>query len=123
MRRKGGFTLIELLIATAIFVIAISGLLGAFFTSAYLNESARNLTTAVSHASRVLEEMRNTNFSSITSTNWTTWAANNGLNTLTNERVTTSFSGTDPLLATVTVSYSDRNRARTESLVSLITAR
>ncbi len=62
---KKGFTLIELMIAAAILVIALVGLLAAYTGCFGLNETARNLTIAMSGAQKEMEKIRNLAFSQI----------------------------------------------------------
>lgn len=125
---KKGFTLSELLLAAAILAFVLCALLYSFISCMLLNEANRNLTGAVIHAEYVMEEMRNVDFS-LVSTNIAAgyWDWNNqtiaakGLTALRNETIDTQASGTDPLDVTVTVSWQDRNaRNRSMSLETLI---
>ncbi len=124
-----GFTLAELLIATLILSFALTQILILFMNCTASNEASRNLSAAVTHAEFVLEDVRNTTFSSIATGitngvfNYTDAAAVTavGLRALKNETVTTSSSGTNPLNVTVTVSWQDHGgRTRTKSLQTLI---
>lgn len=65
---KSGFTLLELMIAVAVIIIALAGLLAVFSHLMYLNENARKLTLAVTACQDKLEEMRNSNFSTLYAT-------------------------------------------------------
>ena len=56
--RNKGFTLIELMFGISILLIAIIASLSAFINCMFLNESSRNLTTAVHDAEYVLEQIR-----------------------------------------------------------------
>lgn len=70
-----GFTLIELMIAVVVLVVAVLGLLGAYFSYFNLNESARDLTTAINHAQCVMEEIRDRNIPAfVAAEDWTSWA-------------------------------------------------
>ncbi|MFH0838972.1 MAG: type II secretion system protein [Candidatus Omnitrophota bacterium] len=120
------FTLIELMLGLSIFVVAVVSLLGAYISALILSEGSRNLNIALNDASRVLEEMRNVTFSSLTTTDWTAWAEDNGANILNNEAISTNFQVTDadhPTVVIVTVSWSERNRTRSTSLTTAITER
>ena len=62
---RKGFTLIEVLLTAAFLVFTISAILMLFANCIFLNASKRALTTATSHAQRVMEEIRDANFSAI----------------------------------------------------------
>lgn len=124
-----GFTLAELLIATLILSFALAQILILFMNCMASNEAARNLSTAVTHAEYVLEDIRNTSFSSVS-----TGIANGtfnyadasavtaaGLQALKSETITAQSSGSNPLNVTVTVSWQDHGgRTRTKSLQTLV---
>jgi len=118
---KKGFTLLEVAIASGILTVAILGLLTGLQTPFILNDSAKETTIALKDAARVLEEIRITNFSDITTTNWTSWAQSNGLTHLTNEVVTVTTTGTDPLSITVEVQWDSRAGQRPSRTVELAT--
>lgn len=123
-KKKLGFTLIELMIAAAVVVIAFTGLLAMYIVCLNLAEEAHSLTVAVYDASKIMERIRVTNFDDIATTDWTAWAAGGGgCNTLTDEAITVSFSGTNPLQATILVSWKDRQRPRSERIIGLISER
>lgn len=124
-----GFTLAELLIATLILSFALTQILILFMNCMASNEASRNLSAAVTHAEYVLEDVRDTTFSSIAAsiTNGTFNYADaaavtaEGLKALKNETITASSSGTNPLNVTVTVSWQDHGgRVRTKSLQTII---
>lgn len=93
-----------------------------------LEEAGRNLIVATTHADFVMEDIRNTNFSSISTNinngNWNWNSANitaASLTPLNNESITTQASGTNPLDVTVTVAWRDsQQRNRTKVLETLI---
>ncbi len=129
MTDVSGFTLAELLIATLILSFALTQMLILFMNCVASNEASRNLSTAVTHAEFVLEDVRNTAFSGVAAAigNGTFNYANAatvtaaGLQALKNETITTQSSGTNPLDVTVTVSWQDHGgRTRTRSLQTLI---
>jgi prepilin-type N-terminal cleavage/methylation domain-containing protein len=66
MQRQKGTTLIELMIATLIFSIALAGLLNALLATLTLIQSSKDTTVAVADLGNVLERMRATPFSSLT---------------------------------------------------------
>ena len=63
--RAGGFTLVEVLLGGFILVVAMVALLGAFLGQQMLNANARNLTSAMTDATRVMEQVRQQNTGSI----------------------------------------------------------
>ena len=105
---KKGFTLLELAIASGILTVAILGLLSSLQSPFTLNATSKETAIALQDASRVLEEIRTATFSTIPTTNWTTWAQTNGLTHLVNEAVTVTTIGTDPLTATVQVRWTSQ---------------
>lgn len=123
-----GFTLPELLLAVTILVITLAGVLTFFIKCVFLNEANRNLCIASSHAQFVMEDIKNTDFSSImTNINAGYWDWNaatinsNGLTALRNESIDTQGSGVEPVDVAVTVSWQDRSgRDRSTSLETLI---
>ena len=102
---KKGFTLLELAIASGILTVAILGLLASLQSPFTLNSASKETAVAIQDASRVLEEIRVVTFSTILTTNWTTWAQTNGLTQLVNEEITVTTAGTDPLTVTVQVKW------------------
>lgn len=56
-----GFTLVEMMMGTAVMVIVLVALMGAFVGQSFLTSSARNLTAAMNDATRVMEEIRRLN--------------------------------------------------------------
>ncbi len=134
-KRRNGFTLIELMIGITLVGTVLLSLLAGYMACLTLNEISRDIMIATEDARRVIEQMRSlsvSTLSDITGINWTTWAVNNGLNALTSEQITVSYTdrdatGTglddDPLYVTVTVNWQEKTRARGFSLVALITVR
>lgn len=109
-----GFTLSELILAAAILAFALSGLLSLYCKVLVLNKGGVNQFTAMNHAQIVIEEIRNTTFSSIATSiqggTWD-WATNTiaakGLTPLIGESIDTSYTGTNLLDISVTVSWQD----------------
>ena len=124
-----GMTLVEFLIGAVVLVVAIVSLLGVSVGQAGLNEHARNLSWAISDASRVIEEMRRINSGAAcptpsanpqTSGTWNAWLAGpgggksleaGGLPAQSQEFVAVSSTGgPDPLQITVAICWRHRNR-------------
>lgn len=59
---NSGITLLELMIATAVLVVAITGLVAIFTRFPSLNENARKLSLAVTASQDKMEEIRNSDF-------------------------------------------------------------
>jgi hypothetical protein len=124
------FSFPELLLAAAIFAFAFGALVLGFITCAFLNDSSRSLTQATIHAQYVMEEIKDTNFSEITSKingdppywDWdSAEIANQGLLVLNGETIDTQVTGTDLLDIVVTVSWKDRKaRDRDIALETLL---
>ncbi len=126
--RRKSFTLLELLLAAVILAVALSILLLEFLSCSLLGEASRNLTRATMHAQYVMEDIKNTTFSSIKANiesgywDWdSTDITSNGLTPLRNESIDTSVSGTDLLDITVNVSWDDRSGRHHTPGVSLET--
>lgn len=64
-KHNHGMTLLELMIATAVLIIAITGLLAALTGLFTLNENAGKLTLAMTAAQDKIEEIRNANFDTL----------------------------------------------------------
>jgi prepilin-type N-terminal cleavage/methylation domain-containing protein len=121
-----GFTLIEVVIGIGIFALVLSAMLSGLISFTSLAEMARSKTVAVNDAKQVMEQTHDTLFSTVTSVDWTSWASNNGCNTLGNERVNVAFTypeppATDLLQITTTVTWQVKNRPMSISLVTLRT--
>jgi len=71
--KKSGFTMLEVVVTTFVLVVAICGLLGLFFSSIILNETARNTSIAIQAAQAKLEELKNVSFSDLPTYNNTTF--------------------------------------------------
>lgn len=133
MREAGvlsrGFTLMEVMVTMMVFAAVMVGLAGFFLGTSGLSESSRHLTQAMADGRGVMEQMRNicqsNGLATVTATNWTAWAAANGLTSLTNEAVTVTYVNpvADPLSVAVLVSWQERRRARSATLNTLLTVR
>ena len=111
---NSAFTLPEMLLTAFILSYALSMVLASYVNCMSLNQSSRSLVSAVSHIEFVMEDMRNSAFASIaaniSSGNWN-WngatVTSRGLTALNNESITTTYTGTNPLDITVTVSWNE----------------
>lgn len=121
-------TLVEFLIGAVVLVVAIVSLLGLSVGQAGLNEHARNLSWAISDASRVMEELRRLNSGAGCAAPtagganpaWDEWLRvtgggksleASGLPVRSREVVAVSSTGgPDPLQMTVAVCWRHRNR-------------
>ncbi len=65
MKKTLGFTLVEVLITTVVLVVAILGILYTIVHCFTLQETSKNLNLAMSAARAKVEEMRNTDFSTL----------------------------------------------------------
>jgi len=127
---RKGFTLVELLLTMAFLVFTVSAILMLFANCVFLNASSRALTTATSHAQRVMEEIRDTNFSAVETNignNYWDWdsatIASKGLAALPAEAIVTTKIGasSDLLNVMVTVIWVERGqRNNSISLETLI---
>lgn len=127
---RKGFTLIELLLAAAFLVFTISAVLMLFANCIFLNANNRALTIAATHAQRVMEEIKDTNFSAIEtniSSGYWDWDISaiegKGLVALLGETVDTNKMGASSSLlnVVVTVNWEGRSqRIRSISLETLV---
>ncbi len=109
-KHNHGFTLLELMITAALLVIAISGLL-AIFTGLYsLNETSRKLTLAITACQDKMEEIRDSDFSTLFATYNGTSFEPDGFPSADAEGAI-SIDNTDPDLLEVCVSISWRERS------------
>ena len=123
-----GLTLVEILMALVVFAIGAVGLLSLTLGIAHFGESSRNLTQAIADLQVVLAAMRDTSttgLSAVTSTDWGQWAFNNHLTNLPNESVTVTYvdPNADPLGVAIGVDWTERLRARSVTVDTLITQR
>ena len=118
-----GFTLAEVVVAAGILIFALCSLVSSLIGFMVLAEIARDKTVAINDAQQIMEQIRDTAFSSIIGTNWASWAITNGCNTLNSEQAAVTFSypgspSTDLLQITVTVNWRTRDRPMSISMVS-----
>jgi prepilin-type N-terminal cleavage/methylation domain-containing protein len=132
MRNTKAFTFIELMVAVAVLAGALLAVLGVFTGCFGLNESSKNLTIAVSHARCVMEEIRDCNILAIiTAQDWTSWAQTDppgggACDSLENESIQVTYpsgAGANPLEILLTVNWTERGRAKSIQLVTLLAER
>lgn len=105
-----GFTLLELMIAVSVLIVAMAGLMAVFTHLISLNENSRKLTLAVEACQDKLEEMRNSNFSTLFTTYNGTSFNPNGFPAGEAKGIV-SVNNTNPNLLQVFVSVSWRTRS------------
>lgn len=118
---KKGASFAEIMLAVGILGIAIVALMALYSNCVFLSARAERMTVAITHAQYVLEHLRNSTIAEIEAGDWSTWAANQGLDTLSNEVITVTDAGTDPLSVTVAVSWQDRSGTQSISFTTKIT--
>jgi Tfp pilus assembly protein PilE len=127
-----GVTLIETVLAVAIMLFVFSGILTLFVHCTFLNETNRNLSSAMVHSQYIMEQIIDTTFyqieSNINNGNWDLdendiESAPYDLTALKNESIDTQvFQSGNPLGVSVRVDWSDRwGRARFTTLETLAT--
>ncbi|MCF7908123.1 MAG: prepilin-type N-terminal cleavage/methylation domain-containing protein [Candidatus Omnitrophica bacterium] len=106
--KRAGFTLLEVMIAAAIIMIVASGLIMAFVSCAFLNESSNNLVAAANDAQCVLEEIKTLSYGDIDVYSPPVF------DNLIDENVTVQAAGTETSLTEViaNVSWSERQKTR-----------
>lgn len=123
--------MIEVLLTAAFLVFTISAILMLFANCIFLNASNRALTIATSHAQRVMEEIRNANFSAIeTNINNGNWdwdistIEGKGLVALPGEAIDTNKigSGSDLLNVVVRVRWEGRGQRDKEVFLETLFA-
>ncbi len=112
-----GFTLLELMIASAILLIALSGLLSTFVYSLLINEASNNLVIAANDAQYVLEQMKSLSYNDLEG--YSPPQFNNLKDETISDPVVTQVSqGLKQV--TVNVDWTERGNARTFSLSTQI---
>jgi len=108
--RRNGFTLLELMITAAILVVSITGLLALFVGLASLNQNSKNTTLAMTACQDKMEEIRDSDFSTL-------YANYNGTNfnpagfPVADAEGAISIDNTDPDLLEVCAAISWRERS------------
>jgi len=120
-KNKKGLTLVEILFATFILVVGICASLLYFTKAILVTKTARDITTATTHAEYILEEMKTkTTIAEIKNEDWQTWATAQGLNTLTSETVAVSYSDIAADLVNITLQLNWVTKGRPQQ-VSFVT--
>lgn len=110
-RRLQGFTLPEILITIVLLTVGVIALSQAFNTGMLASTDAENVDLALNIAQAKMEELKNTNFSSL---------ASNGPSTdpnFSNFNVTVSVTGADPKQIDVTVAWNVQGAATGTNVV------
>jgi len=126
--KRAGFSLIETVIALGITGLIILSSVTTFYYTISLHSESNNKIIALNDAIHIAERCRFmantaglTGPGSVTdgTVNWNAWISN----LLANETIQVSWVGTNPLEVTVTVNWTERNRASNLSLTTLLTIR
>lgn len=121
-----GFALYELMLSAVILAFTLSALLALYMRCLFMDESNRNLTTAISHSQYVMEEFKSKSFASINSEVWDSAAISaKGMSPMNNETINITVNkpaiGSEPLTIIVMVNWRDRGALnRNIALESLI---
>ena len=118
-----GLSLIEVLISIFILTIGILSTLLFFSHAMIMAEFAGDLTVASSHADYILEEMvGRKSLANVTGTDWESWAQEQGLNSLPQEKFQVSFNNvlTNPLDVETTVNWVRRARVNNVTFITRI---
>jgi type II secretory pathway pseudopilin PulG len=110
IKYKHGFTLLELMISVSVLIVALVGILGVFAHLVSLNENSSKLTLAVAACQGKLEEMRNSNFTTLYTTYNGTSFNPNGFSS-GEAKGAISINNSNPNLLQVYVSVSWRTRS------------
>jgi len=126
------------MVSMLVFAVAALTMMGVYVGISQIAESSRNLLQAMGDVRTVLEAMRNTANSNglgrVTDTDWTQWADdyltqraedNDQLPLLGNETITVNYTdeAADPLEVNVQVDWTERGRARSATIDTLMTQR
>ena len=128
-----GMTLIELLLAVFVFVAAGAGIVGAYLSTHYLSQHAKETMIALDDLNDMMERVHSTPFTAlggrfpngVANGSWANPYSNIvGAYRLGSEQITVVHRnpGSDPLELIVTVSWTDRTRARTASASTIRTS-
>lgn len=128
-----GFTMPEMLISSAVLATAILSTTFSILNLSDMSELSREKIVAMADANRVIEAMRdtaNTSMTTLRTTDWDAWHQANvenqkGVNELllTNEQVVTAISAADPAQVTLTLSWQHKRRTYQYQVITLITDR
>jgi len=123
LRKKKGFSLIELMVAVFILLVAILALISAYLGSLFLSDSSAQLTTAVTDAQYVLEQIRGLPYSCVANNFAGNCYSLPNLNNLPSETITVSSTsaGANIRSVKVTVNWLDKGNLRSYSLGTYIT--
>lgn len=121
-----GFSLAEVMVTTLILAIVLTGALSMFIYCSLLSENAGNLSLSMGEAQSKLEEIRDSSFSSISSTyHGTTFNLTKPEGATGNITVAEVGSdvAADLLQVSITVNWTNRNNRALSSSLSTLVAR
>jgi type II secretory pathway pseudopilin PulG len=127
-QNQNGFTFIEILVAIAIVIPVLMGMIGVNLYTFRAGETSRSVMTAMQDGHTVIESIRNVannqGLAAVTA-NFPSGQAVAGFANLTSQQVIVTYpnAAQDPLQITVTVTWDDRGRAMSRSLVTQVTRR
>ena len=119
-----GLTLVELLIAVFVLTVGISGILLFFVQSMASSQQAWEYSQAAMHADYILEDIQaRPSISEIMSVNWTSWAQEENLNSLSEEQVAVEFpqAKADWLEILVNITWKHKDRPQNFEVKTSIT--
>jgi len=121
VRTERGFSFLELMVGVTVLLLILGGLIGGAAGTSLLAETARDRNVAMNDARQVMEQISDTAFSAITTTDWSAWATANGCTNLSAEQVQVALAvlAADLLQVTATVSWQTKARPMSVSLVTL----
>ncbi|MBI4549473.1 MAG: prepilin-type N-terminal cleavage/methylation domain-containing protein [Candidatus Omnitrophica bacterium] len=127
-QNQRGFTFVELLVAIAIVIPVLMGMIGVNLYTFRVGETSRSVMTAMQDGHSVIESIRNVANNqglNAVAANFPSGQAVAGFANLTNEQIIVTYpnAAQDPLQITVTVTWLDRQRAMSRSLVTQVTRR
>ncbi|PIZ01072.1 hypothetical protein COY62_00370 [bacterium (Candidatus Howlettbacteria) CG_4_10_14_0_8_um_filter_40_9] len=113
-----GFTLIELLITLIFFTAIISGIIPLLTKAISVNKNSKNKLYAYQAASSEIENMRNTDYDSIASHNFSVSGVSGAQGTVTVTDVIDGSAQTGILKATATVSWTFKDKNENVDIVT-----
>ena len=120
-QNQGGYTLVEVMISALILAVVIVGIMQLYIYTSVLAELAGDKITALNEAQSKMDEIRNTNFSSISTTypSGTTFSLPSQLTG--NGTITLDASNSDLYGVTITVTWTNqKGRGSTITLISKV---
>ncbi|PIQ86586.1 MAG: hypothetical protein COV74_04200 [Candidatus Omnitrophica bacterium CG11_big_fil_rev_8_21_14_0_20_45_26] len=119
---KNGFTLIEAMLAVGLISLTMFTLIASFHYALAMNAVSRNRIVAMNDVRRVAEQLRiaaDNGLSGVASVQWNNYISHS----LPNEAVQVSTAGSDPLTATIVLSWNEKGRTESMQIDTKVTAR